>query len=227
MRAVVDRLTRSLAWIGKGRRIRPAAGPVKVNLGSGLTVAEGWIHVDGSLNALLSRWPASVLRLLYPLSDSRAWYTRGQYVRILKGHRFVHHRLEYGLPFPDESVDCLYSSHVLEHFFRDDAEKFLREAHRVLKRGGRIRITVPDLAHAVALYGNGEKEQALSYFFSLSRSGSLDRHQYLYDFDLLNGLLTTVGFKNVARCAFREGKVPDLDRLDNRPEETLFVEAMK
>ena len=49
----------------------------------------------------------------------------------------------------------------------------------------------------------------------------------MYDFDLLRDLLRVAGFDEVARRAFREGVVSDIETLDNRPEETLFVEARK
>jgi predicted SAM-dependent methyltransferase len=216
-----------LTWIKKRQRIETNDAQVRVNLGSGLSVAPGWIHIDGSLNALVSRWPSIVLNRLYDWSDNRRWYSREQYIRILKDHRFVHHRLEYGLPFGDETVDVIYSSHALEHMFREEAEALLRDARRALKPGGLIRIAVPDVEYACQLFHQGAKEQALEYFFSRSRSGYLNHHHYMYDFDLLKTLLETAGFRQVERRAFREGNVPDLNVLDNRPDETLFVEARK
>jgi hypothetical protein len=39
--------------------------------------------------------------------------------------------------------------------------------------------------------------------------------------------LEQVGFWDVEKCSYRQGKVPDIDRLDNRPDETLYVEAVK
>jgi SAM-dependent methyltransferase len=50
-----------------------------------------------------------------------------------------------GLPFPDNYFDVVYSSHVLEHFTRDQGLFLIREAHRVLKPGAILRIVVPDL----------------------------------------------------------------------------------
>lgn len=227
MRGVVDTTSRFLAWVRRNRRIRPRTAPVKVNLGSGLSVAPGWIHLDASLNALCAGWPSPVLRVLYRASDCRRWYREDDYLRRLRGHAFVHHRLEYGLPFDDASVDCVYSSHALEHCYRDDAQRVLVEAHRVLKSGGWIRVAVPDLEHAIALYRAGDKEQALGYFFASSRAGSSGRHQYMYDLELLRDLLKAAGFAEIRRRAFREGVVSDIQILDNRPEETLFVEARK
>jgi SAM-dependent methyltransferase len=49
------------------------------------------------------------------------------------------------LPFPDAHFDVVYSSHVLEHFTLRTAEAILREAWRILKAGGIIRVVVPDL----------------------------------------------------------------------------------
>ena len=50
-----------------------------------------------------------------------------------------------GLPFEDVSVDACYSSHVLEHLRNYDAKRFVAEQFRVLKKGGIIRVAVPDL----------------------------------------------------------------------------------
>lgn len=55
------------------------------------------------------------------------------------------HDLREGLPFGEGTVDACYSSHVLEHLDREEADFFIREQRRVLKQGGIIRIAVPDL----------------------------------------------------------------------------------
>ncbi len=55
------------------------------------------------------------------------------------------HDLLQPLPFADRSFDFVYHSHVLEHFRRDDAAPFLAECLRVLRRGGVLRVVVPDL----------------------------------------------------------------------------------
>jgi SAM-dependent methyltransferase len=53
-------------------------------------------------------------------------------------------RLDLGrdpLPFEDDSVDCIFSYHTLEHI--DDYLFALGELHRVLRHGGRLLIGVP------------------------------------------------------------------------------------
>jgi len=226
-RALVDELTNIAARLKRHQRVKVGRSPVKVNLGSSLVVADGWLHVDGSLSALLAGAPDPLLKLSYRLSTVQQWYSQTEYLDILKHHTFIFHNLAYGVPLADDTADFIYTSHLLEHLFRDDAAQLLSEGWRVLKRGGRIRICVPDLAHAMALYGVGQKRKALSYFFADSHVGALGRHQYLYDFEMLSELLTSTRFAQITRCAYREGATPDIAQLDNRPEETLYVEAVK
>lgn len=57
-----------------------------------------------------------------------------------------------GIPYPDNSLDVVYHSHVLEHFTREDGQKLLEECLRVIKPGGIIRIVVPDLENIVREY---------------------------------------------------------------------------
>jgi predicted SAM-dependent methyltransferase len=49
------------------------------------------------------------------------------------------------LRFEDNSVDVIYSSHVIEHLSPEIARRFLRETVRVLRPGGLIRLVTPDL----------------------------------------------------------------------------------
>lgn len=57
-----------------------------------------------------------------------------------------------GIPFGPEQVDVCYTSHLLEHLSRREAERFLRECHRVLKQGGHLRVAVPDLEGIAKAY---------------------------------------------------------------------------
>lgn len=64
----------------------------------------------------------------------------------------IRHDLRRRLPFPDESFDAVYGSHVLEHLEPDAAAQLLGECHRVLRPGGIARIVVPDLEAIARLY---------------------------------------------------------------------------
>lgn len=68
------------------------------------------------------------------------------------GPNVIEHNLLRGIPFPDESFDVVYHSHVLEHFSKKDGEALMVECYRVLRKGGTIRIAVPDLERIINEY---------------------------------------------------------------------------
>jgi predicted SAM-dependent methyltransferase len=223
-----DMVSKALCSVRKGRRVRPPSGLVKVNIGCGLSVAPGWINVDMSPIALGSKWPAFLKRRMYRAIGGEGRMSFEQYSRLLSENVFVHHNFVYGLPFEDSSVDFIYSSHVLEHLYRNEALRLMHEARRVLKPGGVVRTCVPDLERTVRLYLHGRKEEAMRHLFPADAPVfSQHRHKYMYDFELLSKLLGEAGFEDVRLCQFGQGIVPDIDRLDNRPEVTLFTEAVK
>lgn len=227
-RSAVDQVTRLLGWLRRSRvaSLEGVARPVKVNLGSSLLVADGWVNVDGNLSALFAGWPRPVVRAVYRLAGISAQLSEDEYMEILGRHRFVHHNLEYGVPLPPDSADYVFASHFLEHLSRQHGEQLMREALRVLRPGGVIRIAVPDLAFFMDRWSEGRKELAMDGIFEDHQLGYFARHRYMYDHDLLAGMLERVGFDQVVRCEFRQGRVPDIDVLDNRPG-SLVVEAEK
>ncbi len=232
IRPLIDCSTAVIGRMRRGQRIAPQKsshdGLVKVNLGCGLAVTEGWLNVDASLNALVASWPRAAHKLLYRLSGANRYYSLQQYCELLENHVFIHHDLAHSLPLQDQTADFIYSSHFLEHLFKQDALRLLKECHRTLKIGGVVRICVPDLAYAVSQYVAGEKIKMLeNYFFVEDKDSFLARHKYMYDFELLKQALESVGFSEIVRCDYRTGKTPDIEKLDNREEETLFIEAVK
>ena len=68
------------------------------------------------------------------------------------GDGVIAHNLLNGIPFEENRFDVVYHSHVLEHFPKDSAAKFIGECYRVLKPGGIIRIAVPDLEQIINNY---------------------------------------------------------------------------
>jgi SAM-dependent methyltransferase len=227
-RRLINYAERMLTWSRRSRQIKPTPGIVKVNLGSGLYVAPGWINVDGSLKTALARWPRSLLHLVYPFLSNSS-HSREEFAELLHSNLFVIHNLKYGVPLPTDSVDFILTSHVLHHLYKDQALRLLIDINRALKAGGTVRVAVPDLEYIIALYLQGRREEAIEkYFFypSGSRSELSTRH-YQYDFVLLKQLLENAGFTNVRRCICYQGDTPDLDKLDRLSYETLFVEANK
>lgn len=225
-RKFVDILTIWLGRLRKKQRIK-VSGIVKVNLGCGLSVAPGWLNIDGSINALVANLPGWSQILAYRLTGARQFYTQDYYLQTLRQNRFVHHDLSYSIPLANGTTDFVYSSHFLEHLDRVTAKRLLAESLRVLKPAGIIRIGVPDLAYAWEMYKRGDKERMLHDYFFIDGATGYSQHRYLYDFELLAAVLSQVGFVNIRRVAFQQGATPDIDLLDNRADYTLFVEADK
>jgi predicted SAM-dependent methyltransferase len=232
LRAAIDLTVNIVGQLKRGRKLDAIKddrdGFVKINIGCGLSVAKGWLNIDGSLNAMFASWPKWMHSVLYRLSGARQYYSVEQYCAILKTNQFLHHDLSLSLPLKNNAVDFIYSSHFFEHLFKDEASNLLVECARALKPGGIIRISVPDLAYAVSLYGLGRKAEMLEdYFFVVNKGSYLSRHKYMYDFDMLKVTLEQAGFSDVRRCEYRQGETPDIEVLDVYPEVSLFVEAAR
>jgi predicted SAM-dependent methyltransferase len=223
---LIHLFTELLAQRRPRRRYRIDARPAMVNLGSGLIVAPHWINVDSGLYSPLRYLPAPVLSYLHGVSGWTSILSQDRYVSALKNHRFIQHDVRLSLPFDNDSVDFLFASHLLDMINQSDGARLIEEAHRVLKPGGFIRLSVADFDRNIELYYSGAKQEALARFFRNSKSPR-DRRYYMYDYETLASTLSAAGFVEIRRCPYREGVVPDLEFLDNRPEESLFVEAMK
>lgn len=199
-----------------------------INLGCGVSVAPGWINIDNSPNARLSKYPP--LRWLGwkcgVLSDA--------HYAVDWPESIIVRDLRKRLPFDDLTIDYAYSSHFVEHLTKDDAIKLVKEVFRVLKPGGILRLVVPDLAYGArcyldALAADPPDHRAASEFLrwlQLTRNGR-DPHLWMYDAPSLSSILGETGFIEPTVCEFRQGKLPDVDILDNRPGESLHIEAQK
>lgn len=61
------------------------------------------------------------------------------------------------LPFPTDSVDIIFSCHVIEHLYYKQFRAFMKESSRILKDGGLHIIMTPSLTRLIdALYNNKE-----------------------------------------------------------------------
>lgn len=200
-----------------------------VNIGCGTSVAAGWINIDNSPNGRLSKYPLLkwILWKLRILSD--------RHYRVNWPEALLIHDVRKRLPFPDSSIDYVYTSHFLEHNSLSDAKKLIADVFRILKSGGVFRVVVPDLAIGAQRYLNAlqetppNKEAAADFlnWLQLSRPGVRDPHLWMYDAPSLTAMLVEQGFANVVVRQFRQGRVPDCDVLDNRGEDSLYIEAEK
>lgn len=60
----------------------------------------------------------------------------------------VTHDLRKKFPWNDNTVDVIFCSNFIEHITHDEAQLFLKECHRVLKPGARIRMVFPEYSYS-------------------------------------------------------------------------------
>lgn len=142
--------------------------------------------------------------------------------------------LRRGIPFPDSSVDAVYSSHFLEHVSYGDGQAVLEEARRVLKPMGTISICVPDARMYIDAYLgqrdlDPEREFWAPAFVSDQGIDLLNyvaymggEHRCLFDQRGLVERLTRAGFTDARPRDFD----PTLD-LPERAFESIYAEATK
>jgi SAM-dependent methyltransferase len=67
------------------------------------------------------------------------------------------------LPFDNNSFDYVYSEHMIEHISFKEALHMLSEIHRILKPGGRVRISTPDIETIIGLFTSNKTESQKRY----------------------------------------------------------------
>ena len=188
---------------------------LKVNLGCGKDVKNGWLNID----------------LCVPAIDCTS----------CRDTVLMSYDLRLGLPLESHSCSIIYSSHFFEHLEFRHGLKLMTDCHRVLKHGGTFRLALPDYREIFRAYIQGNSE----YFSLIDDRwlGSLrdqntatvvdyvnyavyqhGEHKFIYDEDKLILLLQALGYSFVSRTDHKEG----LDSGEPvRRRYSLFVEAIK
>ena len=153
--------------------------------------------------------------------------------RYLVGYTHIDHndfpRLDFKhdiskLPMiDDESVSIIYAAHVLEHF--DDVKSLdvLQEWYKKLKKGGILRLAVPNFPVLLNLYTQYKdlkmltgpilgKQRTSDGMFISDPSTS---HRSLYDWDKLSKRLLHIGFQEVSTWNWREVFIGELEGFDD------------
>lgn len=97
---------------------REATGPIKLHLGCGPNIFDGYINVEGDYILNSKGGPADGV---------------------------VIHNITETYPLPDNSVDEILSVHVIEHIVPTDIPAMFAEWKRILKPEGFVAVEWPDL----------------------------------------------------------------------------------
>jgi predicted SAM-dependent methyltransferase len=142
-----------------------------------------------------------------------------------------------GLPLEAGSFDYVVSIHALPELKYPDQVPALMELRRVLAPEGVLRLALPNLDRAIRAYQEGDRDYFLVPDSDARAIGSkmivqllwYGYSKTLFTYDFIAELLERAGFRDVRRCEYRQtaNRFPEIVSLDNRPEESLFVEARR
>jgi len=181
---------------------------LRLNLGAGSQRVEGWISLDLAFG----------VDLLLDLSRA-------------------------SLPFADGEVEAVACISAINYLSRERAAALVREVRRVLRKGGVARFAVQDLRALAERYVRRDlaffdqrKEDGSQRFEGSTPGGKFAAWFYGYptaggpcrsawDFESLAQLFE--GFSVVEERRFQESRLADASRLDNRPDQMFFLEAVK
>ena len=200
--------------------------------GCGLCAPPRWLNFDASPAMRLQRLP--IVGNLMPSGQFGRYPENVQYGNIVDG-----------LPIPDESIEFLYCSHVLEHISLSELRSALAHCYRHLQPGGIFRLVVPDLATMAKAYIESNTAESAHEFMRTTLLGKESRqrgllsfikdwlgnseHLWMYDYNSLSTELSKAGFKNIRRAEFGDSGIEAFNDVENleRWQSELGIQCQK
>jgi len=213
---------------------------LNINIGCGQTPTEGWRNFDNTPSIKLAKSPVKYfllkfLRLLNIAQIENVEWNKKNSIEFADATK--------KLPLPNDSVNCVYTSHMFEHLSIQGGKNFLKESLRILKKGGVLRISVPDLdkyVEAFLLHKDADKFMKrlhvsappidiLQNKFKLLFLSGYRHHQWMYNGKSLEKLIVEAGFRNVIFQKPGKTIIENSGKLNlfERYEESIYIEAIK
>tara|TARA_B110000438_G_C15765142_1_gene629206 strand:+ start:756 stop:1418 length:663 start_codon:yes stop_codon:yes gene_type:complete len=210
-----------------------------INIGCGTHTVKGWINYDFNKFIFFTK-----LKPLIFILKRLDFIPKGYKVFIDK---VINEDIRYCnagkyIPEQDNSVNILYSSHMLEHLDDLETKAFLSESIRVLVDGGLIRIVVPDFEKIVQDYLVSNNPKTFikdSCLVAEKPHNLLKKIQYLiqghgWHFNMYNNkslikLIKSYGFRDVKILNPGETKIKNTQGLDlyAHSKNSIYLEAIK
>ncbi|WP_026653809.1 class I SAM-dependent methyltransferase [Butyrivibrio proteoclasticus] len=211
-----------------------------VYIGCGCDAIEGADNLDNSFSVKLAYKPflLFVFKALHLLSTENI-----EFIKYVKEHNVTYGTAKK-LKYDDDSVDVIYTSHMLEHLYTDEIERFISESYRALKYDGVLRIVIPDLRKNVEMYLNnqdadqfvdslllrdyGRKRPTLKEKLKMFMFGER-MHKYMYDEESLKKLILSISEFDVINLKPGETTIDFSTGIDltRKSDESLYIECIK
>lgn len=169
-----------------------------------------------------------------------------------KSGNIIHLDATKAFPFKSQQFDYVFSEHMIEHISYLDGQNMLMEAFRVLKPGGKLRISTPDMSFLIDLYRTDRAKLQNEYIehstnkyisyapfydatFVINNYVRAWGHKFIYSEKVLRHSMEKAGFKEIARFSVNESQdenLSNLENVDRKPAgmikmETLVLEGAK
>jgi predicted SAM-dependent methyltransferase len=150
------------------------------------------------------------------------------------------------LPFENDRFNTVICMSAINYFEKQRAIEILYDVHRVLIKGGILRISTQCLDKLLKYYidndenffnqkneknlprfpGNNNAEKLLNWFYGFE---TVEGHKtkYIYNYEILSNILKEIGFKNISNKNFLESQLVDIKKIDNRADQCFFIECKK
>jgi SAM-dependent methyltransferase len=116
--------------------------------------------------------------------------------------------------FKDGSVSEIYASHCLEHSSHLKTPAILKEWRRVLSKGGKCYISVPDFDAAIRLYHDyGMLTDFLIHLLWGDQGYDMAYHYTGFTYPILSLLLSNAGFDDCRKIKWMPYEINDCSRL--------------
>ncbi len=138
------------------------------------------------------------------------------------------------LPIADATIEFIFTEHTIEHLSLPDARGLIRECWRVLRPGGVLRVSTPDLSFLIEMYRQGRLDEWKEVGWRpTSPAGMVNEgmrcwgHQFIFDEKELMCALEAVGFV-AERVAYGKSSYAVLTGLEYRLfHHELIIEAVR
>ncbi len=158
------------------------------------------------------------------------------------------------MPFKSNTFDYIMLEHLIEHLSWQDGKKMLKECFRILKKGGKLRISTPNIIFVVSLYKKNSNNEYYTRkitrrflknlykkncrpVFVINNAFYNWGHKFLYDQKLLVEALQEARFKEIKREYYGNSRDNNLNKIETHEKgvgdikvcqiESIVLEALK
>ncbi len=150
-------------------------------------------------------------------------------------------------PFGNGTFDYVFCEHLIEHMEYREGVRMLRECFRVLKPGGKMRISTPDIHFLIELY-SPKKTALQKKYISWAMKSFMPKigikedvfvinnffrawgHKFIYDFEVMKETMESAGFAGISPQKMGKSSDRNLSGLeshgDNIGDEFNLLETM-